>query len=397
MEDESTLYTNIKRLSAMDKKRQHYIPQHFLKNFSLSDNRLYVFPLSNGRCYPSEINNIAKEDFFYGNDIPAIKFENNLSISESWHSEIIKKIIKNYSLNSLNNDDYLLLRTLILFQESRTKSAKIFSVIYSNFQTANGKIDINHFKKLPRNVGKEMGHPYRTAFGLLMQAPILSHESISDLKMALLINITNKNFICGDAPTVRFNQLKIKNERLFSLFSPGLEIFYPLNNELLLLFYDPKAYDIEFDFGSVCYVNKLADIDALNKLQLINALEFVLFSDITQRENVEKMYHEIQMIIHKNVKKTFGSFEKGRDLINGFDSNYWNLFCFISKYFNYKLNLSFIHRNLEYEQYWLKKYNDAVKLGIKPELVRDEDLKKRVYEKIKEEINDTRTSLRSAF
>ena len=372
----------------MNKKRQHYIPQFFLKNFSLSGNHLYIFPFSNEKCYSSEIKNIAKEDFFYGNDIPAIKFENGLSISENWQSAIIKKIIDNYRINTLTNDDIKLLRALILLQESRTKSSKLFSIYHSNFEMANGKTFINFFKKPPRNVGKEMGHPYRTSFGQFMKAPIIVHESISDLKMALIINTTNINFICGDAPVVRFNQLNIKNKRIIDLFSPGLQIFYPLNNELLLLLYDPKAYDIDFDYSTICYVNKLKDIDALNKLQLINAIEFVLFSDINQKENIEKLYHEIQKIIHKNVKKTFGSFKKGSDFLAEYD-NLWNVYCLITKYFNYKLNLSFIHRNHEYEQFWIKKYNDDVKLNVKPELVRDENLKNKVCAKIENENNST--------
>jgi hypothetical protein len=134
-----------------------------------------------------------------------------------------------------------------------------------------------------------------------LQGPILCHESISDIKSALIINTTNNSFICSDAPVVRYNQLKIDNERLRSLFSPGLEIFYPINNEIVLLFYDHEAYDIDFDYDSICYLDKQADIDSLNSLQFMNALDFVLFSDINQKENIENLYRENQKLIHKIV------------------------------------------------------------------------------------------------
>lgn len=200
-------------------RRQHYIPQYFFRNFAISGDSLNVFHFSNGMSNSIKIENIAKEDFFYGADTPAFEFEQGLSKFESMHSAIIKKIINSYSLNYLNKDDNTLLRVFTLFQESRTKSSKMFSIYFTKSQTANGKIDITIFKKIRRNEGREMGHPYRTAFGRIMQAPILSYESISDLKIALIINTTNNNFICGDAPTVRFNQLKIENERMESYFT----------------------------------------------------------------------------------------------------------------------------------------------------------------------------------
>jgi len=373
-------------------RRQHYIPQFYLKNFALTDNRLNVFSLVNEKCHSTAIKNIAKEDFYYGNDEAALKLESGLSKHEGKHSAILKKIIDNYNLNRLDNDDYTLLHVYTLFQEARSKSSKLFSIYFTNTQNADGKPDINTFKKSPRNFGKEMGHQYRTAFGRILQAPILSYEGISDLQPALIINTTDNNFICSDAPTVRFNQLKIENERLMSLFSPGLQIFYPINNEILLLFYDPKAYQIDFDYNSsICYIDTQTDLDSLNKLQLINANDFILFSDINQKENIEYIYSEIKTIIQKNTQEQLGSFEKGKKFLKGLDDNYWNIWCSISKYFNYRLNLSFIHPCVDYEQYWLKKYYSALERGIKPELVRNNDLKKRIDENIKKAVKHPRS------
>jgi hypothetical protein len=67
------------------------------------------------------------------------------------------------------------------------------------------------------------------------------------------------------------------------------------------------------------------------------------------------------------------------------DENYWNIFCLISKYFNYKLNLSFIHPKEKYEQYWLKKYNESSANGRKPELVRNEELARKIADIIEKE------------
>jgi len=366
-------------------KRQHFIPQQYLRNFSLSGDHLYVFPFSNGKPYLNEIKNLAKEDFYFGSDSAAIKFEHELSKFEQQQNSLFKKIINNYRLNILNNEEKKLLRFFTLFQESRTKTSKKFSQYFANSlkTTKNGEIDV--FQKIPRNVGREINDEYRTTFGWTLRAPILSHESISDLKSILIINTTNQNFICGDAPVVRFNQLKIFNERLQSLFSPGLEIFYPINNEILLFFYDPRAYDIDCDFDSTCYLDKQTDLDSLNKLQIINALESVFFSDIQQKDNIEKIYQEIQKIIYKNAEEKYGSYEKLSSFIKSKDNNLWNVFCLISKYFNYELDLSFIHKNVEYEQYWIKKYQDAIDTNQPQELIRNKDLEQKVRTIIEKE------------
>jgi hypothetical protein len=368
-----------------DTKRQHYIPQRYLKNFSLSGDYLNVFPFSTGQYFSSEIKDIAKEDYYFGSDEAAITFERELGKFERQQNAVFKKIITNYSLNCLNNDEKILLRFFTLFQESRTKFSKKFSHYFANSlkTTNNGNIDF--FQKIPRNVGREINDEYRTAFGWTLKAPILCHESISDLKPLLIINTTNQNFICGDAPVVRFNQIKIFNERLQSLYSPGLELFYPINNEVLLFYYDPKAYDIECDFDSTYYLDKQTDLDALNKLQIINALESVFFSDIQQKENIEKIYQEILEIIRNDLGQKYGSYEKLSHFMKHKDNNLWNLVCLLSKYFNYKLDLSFVHKNVEYEQYWIKKYQSALDTHQAPELIRNGELELKVRSTIEKE------------
>jgi hypothetical protein len=330
-----------------------------------------------------KIQNIAKEDFFYGNDIPAFNFESGLSPFETQHSEILKKIIECRSLNSLTSDDKQLLHVLTLFQEARTKSSKMFACYFANYQFENGKITIDSFNKIPRKIGREIGHPIRTAFGQLMHAPILCYEGISDLRTALIVNLTNNDFICSDAPVVRFNQLKIGNNRQASLFSPGLEIFYPINKSLLLLFYDSNAYDVDFDFDTICYVNNPKDIDAINKLQFINALEFVAFSDIELEKNIRELNHDIQRLINRSLIHNFGSIEKGKKLFSNLDSNHWNIFCQLSKYYGYGLELSFTHIKNEYERLWQKKFDKLTKQGNNVELIRNEELKEKVETNLK--------------
>lgn len=365
-------------------KRQHYISQRYLKNFSRSGDYLYIFPFSDGKYYSNQIKNLAKEYFYYGSDSTAIKFEQDLGKFERLHNSISKKIIKNYNLDSLNNEEKTLLRFFTLFQEARTKAGKKFSTYFANSLKKDEGQDIDIFQKIPRSITREIGDQYRTTFGWMLQAPILSYEAISDLEIALIINTTDGNFICGDAPVVRFNQLKIFNERLINLFSPGLEIFYPVDNEILLLFYDPRSYDIDFDYDNICYLDKAEDLDSLNKLQFITALDFVLFSDVEQRKNIETLYREIQTIIYNAAQERFGSFEEGMGFLKSLDNDYWDVFCLISKYFNFNLNLSFIHKNTQYEQHWLEKYQESLSTNGSQNLIRNKELEEKVLAKLRQ-------------
>ena len=142
-------------------KRQHYIPQQYLRNFSLSGDYLYVFTFSTGKYFSREIKDLAKEDYYFGSDKAAITFEHELSKFEQQQNALFKKIINNYRLNIMNNDEKILLRFFTLFQESRTKTSKKFSQCFANSLKTTEKGERDVFQKVPRNVGREINDIYR--------------------------------------------------------------------------------------------------------------------------------------------------------------------------------------------------------------------------------------------
>ena len=114
----------------MKKKRQHFVPQRYLKNFSTLKNIsnkeecLYVYRFKKSECYISNVKDLCKEDFFYGDDERSQKFEDSLSIFEKRQARIIRKIIDNISIDVLNEDEYTEFILFLLLQDARTKRSK---------------------------------------------------------------------------------------------------------------------------------------------------------------------------------------------------------------------------------------------------------------------------------
>jgi hypothetical protein len=63
----------------------------------------------------------------------------------------------------------------------------------------------------------------------------------------------------------------LKKYNTLGLQSPGLQIYCPLNQNIVFLLVDLEFYHIEFSKNQngtgIIYVNKKSDIDAINKLQ----------------------------------------------------------------------------------------------------------------------------------
>jgi len=370
----------------MQKKRQHYIAQSYLKNFSSDRKYLYVFPFQKKKSFISDIKYLCKEDFFYGSDVIAQNFEDNLSIIENEHKKLIDKILDNYSLNCLNEDEYVGLLVLILFQASRTRSSKRRSRILAKIIEKKKKTlnitDSDVFQDFPRKIDPTEDFRLRQAFGVTMHAAINSVEAILDLTPALLINISDRNFICSDSPVVFYNDVQFDTDfKSDGLINPGLQIFYPISNEIVLLLFDHFAYKLDFDFDSICYLDKKNDIDAINKLQFINSLDFILFSEIKQNKNIEKIFQEVEKDIRKDVRRTFGSYFKGREFLEKIGM--WHQFSLLSKYRTYKLRLSFMTLNTKYAKDQIDQYYEERKKDPNAIPTRNKSLANKAIDRLK--------------
>lgn len=309
-------------------KKQHYVPQSYLKFFSRDGKNLFLYNPKSNMYIRSSIKDLCYGDYFNGRDI---ELEKNLSIGEKKQSEIIKKLVDQKSLDCLNDEEWLLLLLFIMLQSTRTKQHR--EMIIECLE------DIYNLYIIPdMNLDFEVKVNYPLAHLNGMLTAFTDFILISDLYPVLVLNDTDKSFICSDSPVVLYNNINIKEMRLRGYHSPGLQIFFPLNEKTLLLLIDPVFYNIKVVNYNTTILTNASDVDAINKLQFYYFEDNFFFSEASQFEDLKKLYDEVVGL--KNLKR-----------IKSFTSDKWidndSMLCYESiklqrAKFDYDLELSFL-------------------------------------------------------
>ena len=182
--------------NANNKKNQHYVPQFYLRNFSNNQKSIGGFFLKNNKYIPNlSINKTACKEYIYGQ---TMAIENALCKIEQECSIIISNILSTEQLN-LTNDEYTLILLFIMISESRTLQI----ADYNDAQLATlAKILIENSQSKNANSNVHYEIPNLTS----MQTSIKLIYLLTDLKLLLIKNETNRGFITSDNPVVRYNQ-----------------------------------------------------------------------------------------------------------------------------------------------------------------------------------------------
>lgn len=110
----------------MRKKRQHYVPRFYLKQFARKTKRSFkirCFDKNEFKKFETAIAQIAMENYFYDKGVPA-KTENLFSKKEQEHAQIYNKIIEQGDLGTLTENERFLMAEYIFLQNERTRSAR---------------------------------------------------------------------------------------------------------------------------------------------------------------------------------------------------------------------------------------------------------------------------------
>ena len=105
----------------MEKKRQHYVPQFYIKHFSPDKIHINVYNLKRKEAFLNEIKTTFQEKYFYGKEID---FEENFNYFENDQRPVFSRIISDGSLRNLTIFDGVKILFFIINQCSRTKDAK---------------------------------------------------------------------------------------------------------------------------------------------------------------------------------------------------------------------------------------------------------------------------------
>lgn len=276
-----------------NKKRQHYVPKFYLKNFAadVTQKSINLFNIPAKKYITNApIKNQAYSDYFYGKD--AI-IENALQDIENIASVLIRNCLKDKSLPAFDGQDHFSLLTFVIFQSARTTYQA---------EMANEVLD-----KMVKNILRDhpalkdskdslenitISHNSPAAYVLSLTARIL--PIAIDLKYKLVINNTKIPFITSDNPVVKYNQFMVERKRtpggITGLGVKGLEIFLPIDARNLLVFYDSNIYRMGNNKDVVIETNNEKDINNLNILQLINADRNIYFNNECREIYINKIF-----------------------------------------------------------------------------------------------------------
>ena len=82
-------------------KKQHTVPQFYLKGFATPAGKLFAYDKKNDRAYPTNVGDAAQEAYFYdlppkafpGREIDVQAIEKALSVFESGYSPLLTQLI----------------------------------------------------------------------------------------------------------------------------------------------------------------------------------------------------------------------------------------------------------------------------------------------------------------
>jgi hypothetical protein len=271
-----------------EKKKQHFVSQFLLKNFS-SENNSVLINLYNRNIdklvLNATIRTQAQKKYFYGID-PSI--EDYLSNNESKASLIFKQLIEGGLLPDYKNKDYGCLLHFIMLNAFRTKKSvnnteervnllmKEFAQYFPELQ----KIDFEKYRIV---------HPEPAAFNI---ASYIDNCVITyDLNSAIITNTTESDFIVSDNPFITYNPLMLKRgfyDLASGLANKGLIILFPISTKKYLILYDSWAYETN-EVNQNIEVTNTEDIYNINLLQSISCDEIIYFSNSIDSEEVKKL------------------------------------------------------------------------------------------------------------
>lgn len=272
-----------------EKKNQHYVPKFYLRNFSYDSNKkqIGVYNLNNESFIPkAKLKTQASKNFFYGSDGV---IEDDLSNVEGDLSKIIKNIIDSKSVPVKNSNAHFELLFFVTLTDLRNP-VKIDGMKDSLAEMRKRLLELH-----PEiEVDKFVPNPdHEELVKMHISNAIEMGVMILDLDYKLLINNTSSPFITSDFPIVKYNQFLESRKWPHSKVGyglTGLQIFIPINHEIVLLFYDRNIYKLGDKKKIFFTLNNTKDIEEINVLQFLNCFNTIFFDEKANERYIRDLH-----------------------------------------------------------------------------------------------------------
>jgi hypothetical protein len=284
-------------LSSKPVVHQHFVPRVYLRNFTSEPKAknplIHAFLKNEGRTFSNGIDRVAEEKFFYDTDSDhsSQPVEKYLSDIEGVFGSTIRRILVAYrmtpSTSWLNRDvireeDRAELAWYIALQMMRTPAArKLMTDVKEKAITAFARTKIKSGKLRNLRIKLKDDSLALNHVEFMMDADHLGEMALKlcDLTWAFGVNQSKIPFYTSDNPVVAMSYDKQYGPMPLGLSQPGLELSFPLSNDLILILRDPKYFSDE-----TMWHNRFVPLDddwvmKFNELQVRVAHRMVLCRD----------------------------------------------------------------------------------------------------------------------
>ena len=270
-------------------KKQHYVPQFYLKFFSNNSKSIGTWIASQDKIiWYASIAHMAYKDNLYGADNI---IENELCKFELKWSIVIKRIIESNKIDCL--DDFMTILGFITIGNARTlKMAEEQSYVEDYLF----KLNMQNFipKKQLDTVKIGMDFPISCALKVAAESTML----LTDLKPIILENKSKTLFITSDNPICLYNKLYVERcyMRNYGFGSGGLIIILPLTPYKCFCLYDSMVYKCSHD--NLITITSNSQITELNKLFVRNSYYNIFFNNDQEEyhiKSIKKSYKKINI------------------------------------------------------------------------------------------------------
>lgn len=253
------------------KKNQHFVPQVYLRNFSLDGASIGVYVKHKGIWVDSaKIKKQSCADYFYGKDL---KLENLFGNLEEDCAHIFDKLT-NESFQLLNPQELNLFYFYIALQWGRTEFAANQMLNKSrDFQKKTQEL-FPGYEPPKLKVAETLLNSVECSVSLAVELS----SAIKDLHIKYIYNTSDIDFITSDNPVCLYNQFCERiGKPSFAFGSIGAQIFFPISPKIMVLIYDAKCYKVGHRKENIIHISKREEIIALNNIVCINANKVLYF------------------------------------------------------------------------------------------------------------------------
>jgi len=268
----------------MQYKYQHFVPQCYLRSFSIDQNcrAVALYNIRSGTSANGvSIKRQCAKDYFYDQNG---KIEAEFTGYEGKYAEVLRHVIA--STGGALEDDLLFLRNFAYLQFLRTEAmAKHLALMMSDMADF-------LFDNDPEGRAWATINPI-TIPGKSIANFISTKAFLGDLCDCIVVNDTKTPFITSDNPAVILNRFHVQKQGQqyggAGLLSSGVMLVMPLTPRLLFASYDKGVYRVNLEMGSSLRARRNRDVEALNALQVVRAFENLYFDKIDHAEYVRTL------------------------------------------------------------------------------------------------------------